>query len=110
MADNPEQRQIQLRIDESRMNTTYANTIRTSTTAEEVVLDFGMNLPQPGPDPNQPVLVFAVGSRVVMNWRGAKRLAISLGQVIRQFEERNGVIDLGNQQQQGGGSGPRLAE
>ena len=48
-----------------------------------------------------------MGSRVVMNWRGAKRLAISLGQVIRQFEERNGVIDLGQQQQQ---SGPRLAE
>jgi hypothetical protein len=110
MADNPEQRQIQLRIDESRMNTTYANTIRTSTTGEEVVLDFGMNLPQPGPDQNQPVLVFAVGSRVVMNWRGAKRLAISLGQVIRQFEERNGVIDLGNQQGGPAGGGPRLAE
>jgi hypothetical protein len=105
--NNPEQRQIQLRIDESRMNTTYANTIRTSTTAEEVVLDFGMNLPMPGQD-NQPVLVFAVGSRVVMNWKGAKRLAISLGQVIRQYEERNGVIDLGQQQQQGGA--PRLAE
>jgi hypothetical protein len=105
MAENPEQRQIQLRIDESRMNTTYANTIRTSTTAEEVVMDFGMNLPMPGQD-NQPVLVFAVGSRVVMNWRGAKRLAISLGQVIRQFEERNGEIQL-NPQQQGG---PRLAE
>ena len=105
--NNPEQRQIQLRIDESRMNPTYANTIRTSTTAEEVVLDFGMNLPMPGQD-NQPVLVFAVGSRVVMNWKGAKRLAISLGQVIRQYEERNGVIDLGQQQQQGGA--PRLAE
>jgi hypothetical protein len=104
--NNPEQRQIQLRIDESRMNTTYANTIRTSTTAEEVVLDFGMNLPMPAQN-NEPVLVFAVGSRVVMNWRGAKRLAISLGQVIRQFEERNGVIDLGQGQQQGG---PRLAE
>src|SRR5215470_3798761 len=106
--NNPEQRQIQLRIDESRMNTTYANTIRTSTTGEEVVLDFGMNLPMPGQD-NQPVLVFSVGSRVVMNWRGAKRLAISLGQVIRQFEERNGVIDLG-QGQGGQGGGPRLAE
>ena len=102
-----EQRQIQLRIDESRMNTTYANTIRTSTTQDEVVLDFGINLPVPGQD-NQPTLVFAVGSRVVMNWGGAKRLAISLGQVVRQFEERNGEINIG--QGQGGKGGPRLAQ
>jgi hypothetical protein len=101
-----EQRQIQLRIDESKMNTAYANTIRTSTTQDEVVLDFGMNLPVPGPD-NQPALLFAVGSRVIMNWQGAKRLAISLGQVVRQYEERNGEINL-NQRQ--GGSGPRLTQ
>ena len=101
---NPQQ-QVQLRIDESRMNTAYANTIRTSTTAEEVVLDFGINLPMPTPD-NQPALIFSVGSRVVMNWRGAKRLAISLGQIIRQYEERNGEIVL-DQQNRGG---PRLAE
>lgn len=109
MAENPQQpqQQVQLRIDESKMHSTYANTIRTSTTADEVVLDFGMNLPMPGQD-NQPVLLFAVGSRVVMNWRGAKRLAISLGQVIRQYEERNGEINLGMQQGQGGA--PRLSE
>jgi len=100
-----ETRQVQLRIDESKMETTYANTIRTSTTQDEVVLDFGMNLPMPGQD-NQPVLVFAVGSRVVMNWSGAKRLAISLGQVVRQFEERNGEINIG----QGRQGGPRLSQ
>lgn len=104
--NNPNQQQVQLRIDESRMNTTYANTIRTSTTAEEVVLDFGINLPTPTQD-NQPALIFAVGSRVVMNWRGAKRLAISLGQIIRQYEERNGEIQLDANQR---GGGPRLSE
>lgn len=107
MADNPQQQQqVRLNIDESKMHTTYANTIRTSTTGDEVVLDFGINLPVPTPD-NQPALLFSVGSRVVMNWRGAKRLAISLGQVIRQFEERNGEIQLNPPGQQGG---PRLAE
>lgn len=100
-----EQRQIQLRIDESKMSTTYANTIRTSTTQDEVVLDFGMNLPVPGQD-NQPSLMFAVGSRVVMNWAGAKRLAISLGQVVRQYEERAGEINLGPKQ----GGSPRLSQ
>jgi hypothetical protein len=89
-----QQQQIQLRIDEQRMKVTYANTIRTTTTPDEVVLDFGMNMPMPGPD-GQPALLFDVGSRVVLNWRGAKRLAISLGQVIRQFEAQNGEIPLG---------------
>lgn len=110
MAETPQQgetRQVQLRIDESKMGTTYANTIRTSTTQDEVVLDFGMNLPVPGPNNQDPVLVFSVGSRVVMNWAGAKRLAISLGQVVRQFEERSGEINLGQQQRSGG---PRLSQ
>ena len=107
MAENtpPQQQQVQLRIDESKMQTTYANTIRTSTTQDEVVLDFGINLPVPGQD-NQPVLVFGVGSRVVMNWAGAKRLAMSLGQVVRQYEERNGEIQLNR----GAGGAPRLSQ
>jgi hypothetical protein len=113
MTDNQQQQgqQVQLRIDETRMHTTYANTIRTSTTGDEVVLDFGINLPMPTPD-NSPALLFNVGSRVVMNWRGAKRLAISLGQVIRQFEEANGEIQLNPAPQQPGrgGGAPRLAD
>lgn len=109
MAEQPQQ-QVQLRIDESRMTSTYANTIRTSTTGDEVILDFGINLPTPTPD-NSPALLFSVGSRVVLNWRGAKRLAISLGQVIRQFEEANGEIDLNATpgKNAGPGGGPRLA-
>jgi hypothetical protein len=101
-----ESRQIQLRIDESKMQSTYANTIRTSSTHDEVVLDFGMNLPTQGPN-NEPALLFSVGSRVIMNWAGAKRLAISLGQVIRQYEERNGEIKL---QSQATASAPKLAD
>ncbi|MFI4883118.1 MAG: DUF3467 domain-containing protein [Phycisphaerales bacterium JB064] len=111
MAENPQQQQVQLRIDESKMQTTYANTIRSSTTNDEVVLDFGMNLPMQGND-GKPVLNFTVGSRVVTNWAGAKRLAISMGQLVRQYEERNGEIQLnrGQAPQQGGGDGPRLSE
>ncbi|MFG0327537.1 MAG: DUF3467 domain-containing protein [Phycisphaerales bacterium JB037] len=109
MADEQQQRQIQLRIDESKMHTTYANTIRTSTTADEVVLDFGMNMPVQGPD-NNPALLFAVGGRTIMNWAGAKRLAISLGQIIRQYEERNGEIKISHAQPGEGGTPPRLTE
>ncbi|MBL9031771.1 MAG: DUF3467 domain-containing protein [Phycisphaerae bacterium] len=105
MSNQQEQRQIQLRIDESKMSTTYANTIRTSTMPDELIMDFGINLPMPAPD-NQPTLVFSVGSRIVMNWSAAKRLAISLGQAVRQYEEQNGEIKL----QQPGQGGPRLAD
>ena len=102
-----EQRQIQLRIDEPKMTSTYANTIRTSTTQDEVVMDFGMNLPVQGQD-GQPAITFAVGNRTVMNWAGAKRRAISLGQIIRRYEEQNGEIALQRPQQ--AGDGPRLAD
>jgi len=114
MADNEgQQRQVQLRIDESKMGTTYANTIRTTPTQDEVVLDFGMNLPAPGPDQNTTTLVFSVGSRVVLNWSGAKRLAITLGNAVRQYEERNGEIKLpqqGAQPAPPSDGGPRLAD
>ncbi|MCW5776795.1 MAG: DUF3467 domain-containing protein [Phycisphaeraceae bacterium] len=105
--EGAQQRQIQLRIDESKMHSTYANTIRTSTTQDEVILDFGVNLPVQGPE-GQTALLFAVGSRVIMNWAGAKRLAISLGQVIRQYEERHGEIPMQRPTPQQGG--PRLAD
>lgn len=113
MAEN-QQQQVQLRIDESKMQTTYANTIRSSTTQDEVVLDFGMNLPMQGND-GQPVLNFSVGSRIVTNWAGAKRLAISMGQMVRQYEERNGEIQIQRGQAPGqpgaeGDDGPRLSE
>ena len=107
--NQPQQdRQIQLRIDESKMATTYANTIRTSTMPDELVMDFGINMPVPTPD-GQGMLVFSVGSRVIMNWSAAKRLAISLGQAVRQFEEANGEIKLQQPGQAGPGGGPRLA-
>ena len=108
MADQ-ESRQIQLRIDESKMTSTYANTIRTSSTHDEVVLDFGMNLPVQGQN-NEPALLFSVGSRVIMNWPAAKRLAISLGQVIRQYEERNGEIKIQQAPAPGDAPSPKLAD
>ncbi len=94
MADEQgQQQQVQLRIDESKMTTTYSNTIRTSNTQDELVMDFGMNIPMQMPN-QPPTIVFNVGSRIIMNWTGAKRLAMSLGQAVRQYEERNGEIDI----------------
>lgn len=91
-----EQRQVQIRIDESRMNTTYANTIRTTSTMDEVILDFGLNLPVQAQG-GQPTMVFAVGSRVVVNWAGAKRLSQSLNQLIASYEKARGEININPQ-------------
>ncbi len=41
----PGQQQVTLRVDESKMASSYANAFRTHATAEEVILDFGLNLP-----------------------------------------------------------------
>ena len=41
------QQQIRLNIDERNLRTGYANAFRTNGTAEEVMLDFGLNLVGP---------------------------------------------------------------
>ena len=41
------QQQIRLNIDERNLKTSYANAFRTNGTAEEVMLDFGLNLVGP---------------------------------------------------------------
>jgi hypothetical protein len=97
MSENPQQQQVQVRFDESKMTSTYANTIRSMSTGDEVVLDFGMNLPMQGPN-NEPMMVISIGSRVIMNWVAAKRLAMQVGNAVRQYEERNGEIPLGQPQ------------
>ncbi|MFG0258158.1 MAG: DUF3467 domain-containing protein [Phycisphaerales bacterium JB043] len=102
MADAPTQQQVQLRIDESKMATTYANTIRSATTLDEVVLDFGFNLPMQGNENAPPSMVFSVGSRVIMNWTAAKRLTATLQNAIAAYEQHNGEIDFGG----GGGGAP----
>lgn len=89
------QQQVQLRIDEAGMETTYANAFRTNGTAEEVILDFGLNLVGPPTEPKaSPQILFKVNQRVVMNYYSVKRLAITLSQLIRRHEEQFGELEL----------------
>lgn len=97
------QQQVRLRVDERNLGTSYSNAFRTNASAEEVILDFGLNLLIPanqGPDataqPNQPAgdILFQANHRVVMNYYTAKRLALTLGQVVRRHEERFGELKL----------------
>ncbi|MHC4715394.1 MAG: DUF3467 domain-containing protein [Planctomycetota bacterium] len=89
------QRQVRLRIDERAMGTSYANAFRANGTAEEVMLDFGLNLVNPVPqEQGQGEIVFQVNDRVILNYYSAKRLAITLGQIIRRHEEQFGELQL----------------
>jgi len=96
-------KQVRLRIDEREMTTDYANGYRTHLTNDEVMIDFGLNMVMPlrqdaangdgkaGPDAE---VLFRVNNRVIMNYSTAKRLAMTLGQAIRQYEQRFGEIKL----------------
>jgi hypothetical protein len=90
------QRQVRLRVDEREMETTYANAFRTNGTAEEVILDLGLNLLRPsGPQSQEPPeILFQAGERIVMNWYSAKRLAITLSQLVRRHEQQFGELEL----------------
>jgi peptidyl-tRNA hydrolase len=88
------QRQVRLRVDERNMKTGYANAFRTNGTAEEVMLDFGLNLMNPSQEEGQQEIVFQVNDRIVMNYYSAKRLAITLSQLIRRHEDEFGELQL----------------
>jgi len=99
------QRQIRLRVDEREMTSTYANAFRTNGTAEEVMLDFGVNLlNQASQQQGQPEIIFKVNDRVIMNYYSAKRLAITLSQLIRRHEDEFGELelDVAKRRKQGG--------
>ena len=89
------QRQVRLRINEQNMRTTYANAFRTNGTAEEVLLDFGLNLINPpATEGEQPEIMFQINERIIMNYYSAKRMAITLSQLIRRHEEQFGELEL----------------
>ena len=91
----PATQEVTLRLDERNLKSSYANAFRTNATAEEVMLDFGLNLIVPPPrQGGQPEIMFQVNERIVMNYFQAKRLALTLGQIIRRHEEQFGEIEL----------------
>ncbi|HUV39722.1 MAG TPA: DUF3467 domain-containing protein [Planctomycetota bacterium] len=89
------QRQMRVGLDERELRTSYANAFRTNGGAEEVMLDFGLNLVNPAREgQNQPDIIFRVNERIIMNYYSAKRLAITLSQLIRRHEEQFGELEL----------------
>ncbi|MFP4052601.1 MAG: DUF3467 domain-containing protein [Phycisphaerae bacterium] len=94
------QQQVRLRVDERELRTSYANAFRTNATAEEVMMDFGINQIVPIPEAAQAEanaqaeIRFTVNERIILNFYSAKRLAITLSQLVRRHEEQFGEIEL----------------
>lgn len=85
---------VQVVLDERELKIIFSNAYRIHTTAEEVVIDLGFNMPDPNPQGTQQRLLFKVTDRVVMSYASTKRLAMSLGQLIKRFEQQFGEIQI----------------
>ena len=93
-----EQMQVQLMIDERDLRTTYINAFRFQVTNDEVILDIGFNMPNPNPQTpgqpqNQQQILWKITDRVVMSYVNAKRLALSLGQLVKRYEQQFGELN-----------------
>ena len=97
----PGQPGVQVMLDERDMRTVFTNAYRIHTTAEEVVLDLGFNMPNPNPQGGGQQLLFKVTERIIMSYPNAKRLSMSLSQLIKRFEQQFGELPI----TPGGGGG-----
>ena len=88
-------------LDERELRTFYANAYRIHTSAEEVVIDLGFNMPNPNPNaPGGAQLLFKVTDRAILSYANAKRLAMSLSQLIKRYEQQFGDIPVQGQRRQ----------
>ncbi len=83
---------VQVLLDERDMRTIYSNAYRIHTSAEEVIVDLGFNMPNPNQQPGQQQLLFKVTDRVIMSYASAKRMMLSMQQLIKRYEQQFGEI------------------
>jgi hypothetical protein len=76
------------------MKTVYANAYRIHTAEQEAVLDFGFNMPNPNAQGGQQQVLLKVTDRVVISYVTAKRLQLSLQQLVKRFEQQFGEIPV----------------
>jgi hypothetical protein len=88
---NGDGQNVQLIVDDRDLRTTYTNGYFINQTAEEVVVDFGFNMPRPAQN-GQPQVMFKLTDRIVLSYPNAKRLAGSLLQLIKRYEQQFGEI------------------
>ena len=81
----------QVRWDDSKLKSTYANVCNVSSTREEMTLLFGTNQTW---HTGQKELVVELTDRIVLNPYAAKRLSLLLSNTIREYEARFGELGI----------------
>ena len=81
-----------VRFDDTGITNAYANVCNVSSSREEVVLVFGMNNAW---ERDASEVRVKLNSRVILSPFAAKRLAMLLDNVIKQYEARFGAMDVG---------------
>jgi len=80
--------------DDSDMRSSYANVCNVSSTREEVVILFGTNQAWKGTEDEVTV---QLSDRMILSPFAAKRLLLLLNNVVAQYEQRFGALDVGTQ-------------
>jgi len=86
-----DEKKTTIKWDVARMQTSYANVCNVSSTREEFTILFGINKTW---NPEQRELTVDMSDRIILNPFAAKRMAMLLSNVIRQYEDRYGEIAL----------------
>lgn len=85
-------RQAQLRWDDRKMATSFANVVNIQSTREQVDLFFGTN--QTWNIANEKTLSIELSNRLILSPFAAKRLSVALAGVMREYEARYGALDV----------------
>jgi hypothetical protein len=88
----PATRDAELRWDDSKMATCFANVVNIQSTREQVDLLFGIS--QSSTTVSDGILAIAVSNRVILSPFAAKRLSAALDNVLREYESRYGAIQI----------------
>jgi len=91
------QQNVQIFVDDRELRTVFCNFYQIHTAMEEVILDLGFNMQNPRPvqqagQAGQAQLLLKVQDRVIMSYPTVKRLAASLTQLVKRFEQQFGEI------------------
>jgi hypothetical protein len=83
-------REAQLRWDDQKMATSFANVVNIQSTREQVDLFFGTN--QTWNAANEKTLTIELSNRIILSPFAAKRLSEALSGVLREYEGRYGKL------------------
>ena len=82
--------QAQVTVDDADAKVLYSKQVLVSGTDEDITLDFGANIRPTGNNTGK----LKIDQRVILSPFAAKRLAITLGQVVTRYEQTYGTLEL----------------